>query len=342
MENNNDEIIIQPLDENNDLDWLEYENLGKKCFKEEFEMLSQKAKKVGWKNLKENNNLNKIYFIKIKNKIIGCFSLEDISNLELKQIENDKSLLLKYLMILPKYRNKKIGEKILNIILMFALKNNFDYLKLSNKIDLKTIKKIEKLKFNQNEKDFFMVTNIKTNKQQTNISKKIFNAFAKSNNLKNISTISEYVIASDIEKKYCDLVRPTKELTLVDMMQIKKTPGLQSKIKNVVNSFGVVSGKMENFVRLNFFNPIYGQFATTFKPTLKNVKKTYDYVNDKIEKINLSVVVKKPHNILQTVTQLSKTFRSTKEKNKDVEVELTDEPPIIKKFESDYIKKNNM
>ena len=123
MENNNNEIIIQTLNENNDLDWLEYENLGKKCFKEEFEMLSQKAKKVGWKNLKENNNLNKIYFIKIKDKIIGCFSLEDISNLELKQIENDKSLLLKYLMILPKYRNKKIGEKILNIIIKKYYKN---------------------------------------------------------------------------------------------------------------------------------------------------------------------------------------------------------------------------
>ena len=339
MENNNDEIIIQPLDENNDLDWLEYENLGKECFKEEFEMLSQKAKKVGWKNLKGNNNLNKIYFIKIKNKIIGCFSLEDISNLELKQIENDKSLLLKYLMILPKYRNKKIGEKILNIILMFALKNNFDYLKLSNKINLKTIKKIEKLKFNQNEKDFFMVTNIKTNKQQTNISKKIFNAFAKSNNLKNISTISEYVIASDIEKKYCDLVKPTKELTLVDMMQIKKTPGLQSKIKNVVNSFGVVSGKVDNFLRLNFFNTIYGQFVESVKPMLKKPKETYENISEQIESNIPVTVVKKVRNFPQLITQVSRKFKITKTTIKDVEVELTDEPPIIKKFESDYIKK---
>ena len=72
---------------------------------------------------------------------------------------------------------------------------------------------------------------------------------------------------------------------------------------------------------------------------MKKPKETYENISEQIESKIPVTVVKKVRNISQLITQVPRKFKITKTTIKDVEVELTDEPPIIKKFESDYIKK---
>ena len=145
-------LSFRTLNEDSDKDWETYKNLGLECFPNYFENLTKKAKKVGWKNLKgeKESVYDEITFIEINGKVVGCFALEeDFGSFTFEQIMRNKSLLLKYLMISPKYKNKKIVQKVLNIILMFAYKNGFSNLQLQNEVDKKKKKNLKKKKKNK-------------------------------------------------------------------------------------------------------------------------------------------------------------------------------------------------
>ncbi len=228
-------LSFRTLNEDSDKDWETYKNLGLECFPNYFENLTKKAKKVGWKNLKgeKESVYDEITFIEINGKVVGCFALEeDFGSFTFEQIMRNKSLLLKYLMISPKYKNKKLGQKVLNIILMFAYKNGFSNLQLQNEVDLRQFKNLEKQK--TNEKNLSMITLINTAKPVKNLTKSIINSFLKRFNLKRISVAEQNYLILTIQTRYQDIVRQYQNLTFHYFNKFKRDNSLTDLLDNSI------------------------------------------------------------------------------------------------------------